>query len=405
VPQVGVAAAMLWVQAPLGAAAYCLRGVTEGTVMVRTLGVEEEMLLVDIRNGRPRSVSGRLLVRAAHHPPEVAGVGVHGAVEGEFQQQQIETHTAPAADLSTLRCELRHWRGEAVAAARAAGSNVAALGTSPLPVNPIVAKSTRYAWIEDRYQLTSREHLVCGCHVHVSVESDEEGVGVIDRVRVWMPVLLALSANSPFWRGHDSGYASYRSQVLSRWPSWGPTDYFGSAEAYHRRVREMVLTSVILDEGMVYFDARLAAHYPTVELRAADVCFTVEEAIVMAALSRALVETAAAEWASGVAAPQVSTLLLRMATWQAGREGIEGNLVDWRSGRPRPCWSVVDSLVEHVGPALADAGDLEVVQDGLARLREEGNGAMRQRAMLEKTGQLVDVVAEAVRETADRPDR
>ena len=372
--------------------------------MVRTLGVEEEMLLVDISSGRPRSVSGRLLLRAAHHPSEVAGLGVHGAVEGEFQQQQIETHTAPAADLASLRWELRHWRGEAVATARQAGSSVAALGTSPLPVNPIVAKSRRYAWMVDRYQLTAREHLICGCHVHVSVEGDEEGVGVIDRIRVWMPVLLALSANSPYWRGEDSGFASYRSQVLSRWPSWGPTDLFGSAEAYYRRVREMVLSSVILDEGMVYFDARLAAHYPTVELRAADVCFTVEEAVVIAALSRALVETAAADWAAGRAAPDVSTLLLRMATWQAGREGIEGNLLDWRSGRPRPCWWVVSSLLDHVGPALEAAGDLEVVQTGLARLREEGNGAMRQRAMHEKTGQLVDVVAEAVRAMAAHDD-
>jgi carboxylate-amine ligase len=332
------------------------------------------MLLVDIRNGRPRSVSGQLLLRVAHHPTVVAGVGVHGAVEGEFQQQQIETHTAPAADLASLRCEIRHWRQEAVSAARETGSSVAALATSPLPVNPIIAESPRYAWMVDRYQLNAREHLICGCHVHVSVESDEEGVGVIDRVRVWMPVLLALSANSPFWRGEDSGYASYRSQVLSRWPSWGPTDLFGSAAAYHRRVREMVLSSVILDEGMVYFDARLAAHYPTVELRAADVCFTVEEGIVIAALSR------------------------------AGGGGSAGTRAARPRGPPRPCWWVVASLLDHVGPALEAAGDLEVVQNGLARLREEGNGAMRQRAMLEKTGQLVDVVAESVRVTGANLD-
>jgi glutamate---cysteine ligase / carboxylate-amine ligase len=368
--------------------------------MVRTLGVEEEMLLVDVRNGRPRSVSGQMLVRAPHPAPEVAGVGVRGALEGEFQQQQIETHTAPAADLDSLRHELVHWRSEAVQAARTTGSSVAALATSPLPVHPILAKSPRYAWMEDRYQLNAREHLVCGCHVHVSVEGDEEAVAVLDRIRVWMPALLALSANSPFWRGEDSGFASYRSQVLSRWPSWGPTDVFGSAEAYHRRVRDMVSTSVILDEGMVYFDARLAVSYPTVEIRAADVCFTTEEAVVIGALCRGLVETAAQEWAAGRAAPDVPTALLRLATWQAGREGIEGDLVDWRTGLPQPCWQVFQSLVEHVGPALEDAGDLYVVQDGIDRLHEEGNGAIRQRKMLERTGQLVDVVAEAVRATA-----
>ncbi len=367
---------------------------------MRTLGVEEEMLLVDVHDGRPRSVLGQVLVRAARRHPPVEDVGLHGAVEGEFQQQQIETHTPPTADLHTLRTEIRHWRSEAVAAARETGSSVAALGTSPLPVQPVGTKSERYTWMQERYQLTAREHLICGCHVHVSVESDEEGVAALDRIRVWMPTLLALSANSPFWNGQDSGFASYRSQALARWPSWGPTGRFGSADAYHRLVRDMVLSSVILDEGMVYFVARLAERYPTVEVRAADVCFTVEEAVVIAALCRGLVETAVQEWELGKEAPDVPTPMLRLATWQAGREGLGGQLVDWSSGLPKPCWTVVDSLVDHVGPALQAAGDLDIVQNGLALLREEGNGAMRQRAMLARTGRLVDVVAESVRATA-----
>src|SRR6478609_10699445 len=143
------------------------------STMVRTLGVEEEMLLVDVHDGRPRSVSAQLLVRAARRNPEEAGAGVQGAVEGEFQQQQIETHTPPTADLDALRHEVRHWRTEAVAAARGTGSSVAALATSPLPVRPLAVTSPRYAWLGDRYQLTAREHLICGCHVHVSVEGDE----------------------------------------------------------------------------------------------------------------------------------------------------------------------------------------------------------------------------------------
>lgn len=370
--------------------------------MVRTLGVEEEMLLVDLRNGHPLSVSGQLLVHAAPPSTGLDGEGVHGAVEGEFKQQQIETHTAPVSDLASLACEVSRWRSEVASAARRAGSSVAALATSPLPVRPVIAANPRYAWMEERYQLVAREHLVCGCHVHVAVESDEEAVAVLDRIRVWLPVLLALSANSPFWNGVDTGFASYRSQALSRWPSWGPTDRFGSAEAYHRLVRDMVQSAVILDEKMVYFDARLAVRYPTVEIRAADVCFTVEETVVVAALCRALVETAALEWAAGREAPAVPTQLLRLADWQAGRDGLEGSLVDWRTGLPQPCWSVVADLVEHVGPALEAAGDLVVVEEGLTRVREEGNGAMRQRAVHARSGRLADVVAEAVRETALR---
>ncbi|WP_256795702.1 glutamate--cysteine ligase [Terrabacter sp. Ter38] len=367
---------------------------------MRTLGVEEEMLLVDVHDGRPRSVSGQLLVHAARRHAEEAVDGVHGAVEGEFQQQQIETHTPPTADLDTLRREVRHWRAEAGAAANGTGSSVAALATSPLPVRPVPVVSRRYAWLQERYRLTAREHLVCGCHVHVSVAGDEEGVGVLDRIRVWLPALLALSANSPYWNGQDSGFASYRSQALARWPSWGPTGRFGSADAYHRLVRDMVLSTVVLDEGMVYFVARLAQHYPTVEVRAADVCFTVEQAVVVAALCRGLVETAAQDWALDRPAPDVATPMLRLATWQAGREGLEGRLLDWRTGLPVPCWTALESLLDHVGPALEAAGDLAVVQEGLARVREEGNGAVRQRATLARTGRLADVVAEAVRETA-----
>ncbi len=367
---------------------------------MRTLGVEEEMLLVDARNGRPRSVSGQVLMHTAPRPPEVAGVCEHGALEREFQQQMIEMHTAPVADLDGLRTEVRRWRAEAVKAARRAGSSVAALATSPLPVRPVPSRTPRYLWLEDRYELTAREHLVCGCHVHVSVESDEEGVGVLDRIRVWLPTLLALSANSPFWNGHDSGFASYRSQAMARWPSSGPIDRLGSAAAYHRLVRDMVSSTVILDEGMVYFDARLANRYPTVEVRTADVCLTGEETVVVAALCRGLVETAAQEWAAGRPAPDVPTQMLRLATWQAGREGLEGRLLDWRTGLPEPCWYVLDLLLEHVGPALDEAGDLVVVKEGLARVRREGNGAMRQRAILARTGRLVDVVADAVRETA-----
>ena len=367
---------------------------------MRTLGVEEEMLLVDVHDGRPRSVSGQLLVRAARRHADEAVDGVQGAVEGEFQQQQIETHTPPTDDLDTLRQEVRRWRAEAGAAAKGTGSSVAALATSPLSVRPVPVVTRRYAWLQERYQLTAREHLVCGCHVHVSVAGDEEGVGVLDRIGVWLPALLALSANSPYWNGQDSGFASYRSQALARFPSWGPTARFGSADAYHRLVRDMVLSTVVLDEGMVYFVARLAQHYPTVEIRAADVCFTVEEAVVVAALCRGLVETAAQDWALDRPAPDVATTMLRLATWQAGREGLEGRLLDWRTGLPVSCWTVLESLLDHVGPALEAAGDLAVVQDGLARVREEGNGAVRQRTMLARTGRLADVVAEAVRATA-----
>ena len=156
----------------------------------------------------------------------------------------------------------------------------------------------------ERFGLTTAEQLTCGCHVHVEVADDAEGVGVLDRIRVWLPPLLALSVNSPFWQGEDTGYASFRSQAWSRWPSAGPAPFWGSPAAYHREIDRMVSSGVLLDRHMAYFDARLSDRYPTVEVRVADVCLDLADTILIAGLVRALVETAAAEWAAGVPAPE-----------------------------------------------------------------------------------------------------
>lgn len=247
---------------------------------MRTVGIEEELLLVDVESGRPLSVAGRVLSRAQERGVQVQGdVGVEahdgpgGTLETELQQQQqVETDTQPCSDLAVLETELCSWRNRAMAAAREVGARVAAVGTSPMPVEPRPVVKPRYQEMVERFGLTATEQLTCGCHVHVSVDSDAEAVGVLDRIRVWLPSLLAISANSPFWQGQDSRYASFRSQAMVRWPSAGPTDVFGSADAYRKLVSGMVESGVLLDEAMVYFDARASHRYPTVEIRVADVC-------------------------------------------------------------------------------------------------------------------------------------
>ena len=139
-----------------------------------------------------------------------------------LHREQVETGTRPCRELSELDAELRRTRTRARAAAHAAGAELAALATSPLPVRPTVSPGSRYRRMVERFGLTASEQLTCGCHVHVAITSAEEGVAALDRIRPWLAPLLALSANSPFWAGADSGYASYRSQVWGRWPSTGP---------------------------------------------------------------------------------------------------------------------------------------------------------------------------------------
>ena len=379
------------------------------TGQMRTVGIEEELLLVDPESGRPVSVAGMVLRRASS-PEELERAGLGGLdrdapggdITSEMQRQQLETHTPPRARLAELDHDLRQWRDLATRAARNAGARVLASGTSPMPVRPEHVQDARYDEMMERFGTTAAEHLTCGCHVHVSVTCDEEAVGVIDRIRVWLPSLLAISANSPFWQGGDSRYASFRSQAMVRWPSAGPTDTFGSAEAYHRTVSDMVASEVLLDADMVYFDARVSRHYPTVEVRIADVCADARDAVLLAALCRGLVETAAREWAEGKPFPWVPTALLRLATWQAGHDGVDGALLDPSTSRPRPATDVLADLVDHVRPALEASDDVALVEERLGLVLSRGNGARRQRAVLKKTNRLIDVVADLARVTEGR---
>jgi carboxylate-amine ligase len=369
------------------------------------VGVEEELLLVDLESGRPRSVAGQVLrARASQEGGVDDADRVGGSLQSEMKQEQLEADTTPHTDMLEMQVELRSWRDTAIRAARDAGARLLAVGTSPLPVEPTLVHGPRYEEIAARYGLTAAEQLTCGCHVHVSVDSPDEAVGVLDRIREWLPVLLALSANSPFWQGNDSGYASFRAQAMSRWPTAGPTDVFGSAAAYQERVAALVATGVVMDEGMVYTEARPSHQYPTVELRAADVCLDVRDTVLVAALCRALVDTAAEQWSAGQPPVSTPTAVLRLAVWQASRDGLGGVLLDPLTARPRPAREVVDQLLEHVAPALRSTGDDDLVGERVEALLARGNGAVAQRAVLERTGQLVDVVADLARVTAGQRD-
>ena len=195
-----------------------------GSFKSRTFGVEEELLLVDPGRGDAVPMAGALLDLYVRPFESSAGP----VLTAEFQQEMIEVVTPPHSTLAGLQADIVAGRDIARQAAEDVGVRVAALGTSPLPSDPHPVRLRRFAAMVEEYGLTAREQLTCGTHIHVSVESDEEAVGVLDRIRNWLPVLVALSANSPFWHGEDTGYASYRSQVWSRWPSAGPLDILGT---------------------------------------------------------------------------------------------------------------------------------------------------------------------------------
>jgi carboxylate-amine ligase len=382
---------------------------------VRTLGIEEELLVVDARTTRPVTRSTRVISLARHRleedGPEVDNSGSPvrpghqpgGHIGPELQRQQIEVDTPPRTDLADLHADLLSWRRAVASAAAQEDARVLASGTSPLPGRPRLTPNERYRLMGERYGITALEQLVCGCHVHVAVADDEEAVGALDRVRPWLPTVLAISANSPYWHGRDSGYASFRYQAWSRWPSAGPPDVFGSAAAYHSLVRDMVASGVLLDERMVYFDARLSSSYPTLEIRTADVCLDAGDAVLIGALCRALVETAVGSLRAEEPPAPVPNSMLRLASWQASKSGVDGPLLDPSTYRPRAAQDVCGRLVEHVRPALEDFDDLEFVRTQLDEVLRRGNGARRQRDVKRRTGSLLAVVTDLADATASSP--
>ncbi|MCW2892925.1 MAG: carboxylate-amine ligase, partial [Actinomycetia bacterium] len=369
---------------------------------VRSVGVEEELLLVEPGTGQPLAVAETALrtVDADGGRREGTDGDAGESLEFELQRQQLETSTKPCFELSELGEELRRGRSLAAEVAGRAGARVAALATSPVPVEPQLVRKGRYLQMAHAFGLTAYEQLTCGCHVHVSISSPDEGVAVLDRIRPWLPVLLALSANSPFWQGRDSAYASFRYQAWSRWPSAGPTDAFGSPEVYRQTVQQMVSTGTLLDTGMVYFDARLSEHYPTVEIRVSDVCLYADDAALIAALARALVETEARRWRAGSAIPAHRIEMLRLAAWRASRSGLDDCLLNPHTGLPEPASTVANALLEHVRDALDEAGDAEAVTELLGAVLARGNGAAFQRSAC-RDGSLASVIENAAAVTAN----
>ena len=317
-------------------------------------------------------------------------------VEHELFLQMIETSTEPCLDAAELEAGIRAGRRAVGESAAAAGARAVATAAPVLREDDEdFTPKPRYRTIQAEYGEMARQALVAAMHVHVEVVDEHEAVRVVDGIRPWLPLLVAISANSPFWQGVDTGHASWRSLVWSRWPTAGPREPFGDAETYHRVADQMTAWGGALDRGMLYFDARLAADYPTVEIRVADVCTDVEDALLVATMARALVAR------SDGGAPAWRSDLLQVAGWRAARFGLGDDLVHPVEQRLAPPREVFACALEHARPGLVEHGDLDLVVDGFERLLARGSGATRQRRVHEATRDLTQVVDDLARRTEE----
>lgn len=359
--------------------------------MPRTLGVEEEFHLVDLK-------TRRLTARA----PELLGE-LSDSFVAELQRCVIELNSGVVNTLDGLRADLQGHRQVLVDAAAKLGMGVVAAGAVPLsvPAEMQVTQTVRYRQMLADYQLLAREQLICGTQVHIGVEDRDEAVAVGNRVSAYVPTLLALSASSPFWSdGSDTGYSSVRTLVWQRWPTTGLAAPVSTAAEYEHLVSDLVASGVITDEGMVYFDVRPATTTPTLELRVCDSCPSVDTIVLIAGLFRALVEREVEGLRAGVPAVEVSPPMGRAALWRAARSGLEGELVDIEGPASLPAAEVVAGLVRLLRPQLEAAGDWPMISELARQVLMAGTSAARQRRELRRRGRLTDVVDQLIAETA-----
>jgi carboxylate-amine ligase len=357
-----------------------------------TIGVEEEFLLADPATGEPIALNEEVASRAAER-------GVK--LQLELTSCQVETATEVVGASGELRDQLTRLRRVTADAAEAGGARLLAVGLPPtVPHEFPITDNARYRKIADRFGMIAHEQGICGCHVHVAVPSREAAVRVSNRLRPWLPILLALTANSAVYRNTDTGYASWRSVLWARWPSAGPPPHFDSVDEYDAVVEMLLHSGAMLDDGMVYWDVRPSANFPTIEVRVADVPATVAETVLLAMLIRGAVMTALEDERRGEPMPPLTPHALKTAYWKSARYGLDGEAIDLLESHDSvPARILLGRMVENVRPSLEAVGDYDAVNDELNRIAEQGNGAMRQRQAWQRRHDIADVIAEAAAAT------
>ena len=324
-------------------------------------------------------------------------------VTNEFFLSQIEIGTPVCRSLAEVRAELIRLRRGVVEAARRDGSRIAAAGTHPFShwEGQAVTPKQRYLELQGDFQQLAREQIIFGCHVHIGIADRELAIAAMTRCRPWLAPVNALAASSPFWLGTETGYASYRTQLFTRWPMAGLPGVFTSRAQYDELVASLVAADMITDASKIYWDARPSSHAETLEFRMADVCPTVDEAVMVAGLCRALAWTVIEQHRNGVPLDPPRPELLQAARWRASRFGLDGELIDVHARKSVPARVLIEQMLTFLKPALEAQGDWEVVSDLIKTTLEQGNRAKRQLWAFAQSGRLEDVVDLILRETIE----
>jgi glutamate---cysteine ligase / carboxylate-amine ligase len=355
-----------------------------------TIGIEEELMILDSES--------LALANAIEAVLEEYGEG--DSVKPELLESVLEIATAPHPDAAAAGLELRELRRDVAEAAGRRGLTIGSAGTHPFAMweDQRVSSRPRYRELIAALRFVARQEIIFGLHVHVGVDDPDKAIHVANGMRVHVPILFALAANSPFWRADATGFASTRMPIFRAFPRVGIPPFYEDWADYERRINFMVETGVMEDYTFLWYDVRPHPNFGTVEVRAMDAQTRVEHTLALAALIQAMVKELSEHFEAGKRLADYPYEMLDENKWLAARHGMEGELVDL----PRPeristkalATRLYERLREHAQD-LGSADELAAIEDIL----QSGNGAQRQTLVYEANHDYAEVMREIVEAT------
>ena len=357
-----------------------------------TLGIEEEFQVLDSDTYRLRSQMSKIV--------DDGKVLLQERIKEEMHQSMVEMGTNICENIHQVRDEVSYLRQQVIKLADDEGLKVAAAGTHPFSKwdQQLITPNPRYDAIIQEMADVARGNLIFGMHVHVAIPSREEGLEILNTVRYFLPHLYALSTNSPFWEGRNTGFKSYRSKVFDKFPRTGIPPFFASVAEYDKFVDILVKTNCLDNSKKIWWDIRLHPFYPTIEFRICDVVMTVDEVTCIAALMQCLVAKLYKMNRKNQNFKNYRRLLLNENKWRAARWGIESKLIDFGKEEEVPFAKLMSELLEFIDDVVDELGCRSEV-NYVYQILEAGTGADRQLQVFNETNDLVEVTKYIVEQT------
>lgn len=357
-----------------------------------TLGIEEEFQTIDPITRELRSHMAKIV--------EGGQVILQERIKQEMHQAVVEMISNVCQNIQQARDEVTFLRKMLLDLAGKQNLHIAAAATHPFSdwQNQLITPDDRYNKLIDDMRDVARSNLIFGLHVHVGIPDREEGIRIMNTARYFLPHIYALSTNSPFWCGRNTGFKSYRSKVFDKFPRTGIPDFFESASAYDNYVNLLIKTGCIDNGKKIWWDIRLHPFYPTIEFRICDIPMRVDETICLAALMQAIVAKIYKLHRKNLSFRPYRRILISENKWRAARYGIKGKLIDFGREEEVPYESLAQELLEFVDDVLDELGSRKEVEY-INQILKMGTGADRQIAVYEQTRSLESVVDYIVSET------